>query len=73
MKLTQIYDGVDFDPKALRLTVDFAGATQVLAGSDYPHMIGSIALMKEVVEGAGLPAEEREAVLGGNAEGLLGA
>ena len=65
------YDGVNFDPKALRLAVDFAGASQVLAGSDYPHRIGSIALMKEVVEGAGLPGEERGAILGGNAEGLL--
>ncbi|HUF29882.1 MAG TPA: amidohydrolase family protein [Gemmatimonadaceae bacterium] len=66
------YDGVNFDPKALRLAVDFAGASQVLAGSDYPHRIGSIALMKEVVEGAGLSAEERGAILGGNAERVLG-
>jgi len=65
------YDGVNFDPKALRLAVDFAGASQVLAGSDYPHRIGSIALMKEVVEGAGLSIEERTAVLGGNAERVL--
>jgi len=67
------YDGVNFDPKALRLAVDFAGASQVLAGSDYPHRIGSIALMKEVVAEADLTAEERSAVLGENAEGLLGA
>jgi aminocarboxymuconate-semialdehyde decarboxylase len=65
------YDGVNFDPKALRLAVDFAGASQVLAGSDYPHRIGSIAQMKEVVEAAGLTADEQRAVLGGNAETLL--
>ena len=35
-----------FDPAALRLAVDFAGADHVLAASDYPHQIGSIAKMK---------------------------
>jgi aminocarboxymuconate-semialdehyde decarboxylase len=65
------YDGVNFDPKALRLAVDFAGASQVLAGSDYPHRIGSIVQMKDVVEAAGLTADEQGAVLGGNAETLL--
>ncbi|MEN8376824.1 MAG: amidohydrolase family protein [Gemmatimonadota bacterium] len=66
------YDGVNFDPKALRLAVDFAGASQILAGSDYPHRIGSIPLMKEVVEGAGLSGDERAAILGGNAESVYG-
>src|SRR5690606_15823351 len=33
------YDTVNFDPAALRLAIEFAGADHVLAGSDYPHMI----------------------------------
>ncbi|HSM35863.1 MAG TPA: amidohydrolase family protein [Longimicrobiales bacterium] len=66
------YDGVNFDPKALRLAVDFAGASQVLAGSDYPHQIGSIPLMKEVLASAELSEAERAAISYGNARALLG-
>ena len=66
------YDGVNFDPRALRLAVEFAGASQVLAGSDYPHMIGSIQGMKGSIVAAGLTLEERGAILGGNADRLLG-
>jgi len=36
------FDTVNFDPHALELAVSFAGAGQILAGSDYPHQIGSI-------------------------------
>ena len=36
------YDTVNFDPNALELAIRFAGTTQILAGSDYPHQIGSI-------------------------------
>ncbi|HUJ13327.1 MAG TPA: amidohydrolase family protein, partial [Thermoanaerobaculia bacterium] len=34
------YDSVNFDPRALQLAIDFAGADHILAGSDYPHQIG---------------------------------
>jgi aminocarboxymuconate-semialdehyde decarboxylase len=66
------YDTVNFDPKALRLAIDFAGVSQILAGSDFPHQIGSLRLMVESIEALGLPKEERERVLGGNAAGLMG-
>jgi aminocarboxymuconate-semialdehyde decarboxylase len=66
------YDGVNFDPEAIRLAVGFAGARQVLAGSDYPHMIGSIPRMKECFEVSDLTGAERAAILGGNAARLLG-
>ena len=36
------YDTVNFDPRAIELAVEFAGADHILAGSDYPHAIGSI-------------------------------
>lgn len=65
------YDTVNFDPAALRLAVDFAGADHVLAGSDYPHMIGSIALMKESLAAVRVSPEERAKILGGNAAALL--
>ena len=38
------YDTVNFDQGALKLAIEFAGADHILAGSDYPHQIGSIPL-----------------------------
>jgi aminocarboxymuconate-semialdehyde decarboxylase len=66
------YDTVNFDPNALRLAVDFAGAGQILAGSDYPHQIGSIPMMKESLAAVRVSAEERRRILGENARALYG-
>ena len=66
------YDTVNFDPRALRLAIEFAGAGQILAGSDYPHQIGSIPRMLESIRGLGLPPADQAAILGGNAARLLG-
>ncbi|HZD03318.1 MAG TPA: amidohydrolase family protein [Longimicrobiales bacterium] len=66
------YDTVNFDPRCLRLTLDFAGPERVLAGSDYPHLIGSLERMKASIDAVGLDASDRERVLGGNARELLG-
>ena len=66
------YDGVNFDPAAIRLAIAFAGVGQILAGSDYPHMIGSIGKMKAIPEEAHLSAADRTAILGGNAARLFG-
>ena len=65
------YDTVNFDPNALRLAIDFAGADHVLAGSDYPHQIGSIPLMLESLRGLPISDEAKEGILGGNARRLL--
>lgn len=66
------YDTVNFDPAALRLALEFAGPDRVVAGSDYPHMIGSLEKMVESLEGLGLDEGSRDRVLGGNAARLLG-
>ncbi|HEX9893449.1 MAG TPA: amidohydrolase family protein [Gemmatimonadales bacterium] len=65
------YDTVNFDPGALQLAVEFAGADQILAGSDYPHQIGSIKRMRQSITGLSLPEEHRARILGGNAARLL--
>jgi aminocarboxymuconate-semialdehyde decarboxylase len=65
-------DTVNVDRDALMLAVRFAGADHVLAGSDYPHMIGSIPSMLEAIGGLELSDEERAGILGGNAARLLG-
>jgi len=66
------YDTVNFDPKALRLAVDFAGPRQILAGSDYPHRIGSLRAMRDSLSRLDVSAEDRALILGGNAARLLG-
>ena len=66
------YDTVNFDPNALRLAIDFAGVDQILAGSDYPHLIGSLERMKESIRGLGLSPEDEGKIFGGNARRILG-
>jgi aminocarboxymuconate-semialdehyde decarboxylase len=66
------YDTVNFDVRALKLALDFAGPHHLLAGSDYPHQIGSLPRMLESIAALGLPDAERAAILGGNAARLLG-
>lgn len=65
------YDTVNFDPAALRLAIDFAGVDHILAGSDYPHRIGSIETMLRSIDALGLAAPDRAKILGGNAARLL--
>jgi aminocarboxymuconate-semialdehyde decarboxylase len=61
------FDTVNFDARALRFAADFGGVSQLLGGSDYPHAIGSIELMKQSVASAAFSASERAEILGGNA------
>lgn len=64
------FDTVNFDPRALRLAVDFAGASQILAGSDYPHQIGSIPQMKESLAALEVSDSERKMIKSENAARL---
>src|SRR5688572_21822352 len=66
------YDTVNFDPAALRLAIQFAGADHILAGSDYPHQIGSIPSMLTAIRGLGLSSADTAAILGGNASRVYG-
>jgi aminocarboxymuconate-semialdehyde decarboxylase len=65
------YDTVNFDARALQLAIDFAGADHILAGSDYPHQIGSIPLMLESLRSLPISEADKSAILGGNAARLL--
>lgn len=69
---TFYYDTVNFDPAAVQLAIKFAGADHLLAGSDYPHRIGSLRMMLETIEGLPLSESEKAGILGGNAAKLLG-
>jgi len=66
------YDTVNFDQGALKLAIDFAGADHILAGSDYPHQIGSIPSMLDAIAKLGVTEEQRAGIYGGNAARLLG-
>jgi aminocarboxymuconate-semialdehyde decarboxylase len=66
------YDSVNFDPVALRLAIQFAGIEHILAGSDYPHQIGSIDKMLKSIKSLALPPGDEAKILGGNAQALLG-
>ncbi len=69
---TWYYDTVNFNPKAIELAVSFAGADHVLAGSDYPHAIGSIPLMKDAIAALTVSDADRAKILGANAATLYG-
>lgn len=66
------YDTVNFSQGPLKLAIEFAGAGRILAGSDYPHQIGSIPLMLEALRALPITEEQRAGILGGNATTLLG-
>jgi len=66
------YDTVNFDVAALQLAVQFAGAGRVVAGSDYPHQIGSLSSMLRSLGALDVTPEQREAIRWSNAARLLG-
>jgi aminocarboxymuconate-semialdehyde decarboxylase len=66
------YDTVNFDRNAIKLAIDFAGADHIMAGSDYPHAIGSIPAMKKALSSLDIPESDKAAIFGGNAVRVYG-
>ena len=65
------YDTVNFHQGALQLAIEFAGADHILAGSDYPHQIGSIPAMLDAIAKLPVSEEQRASIYGLNAAKLL--
>ena len=66
------YDTVNFDVRALQFAIDFAGAEHLVAGSDFPHQIGSMEKMQSSIRTLSISEDDRAAILSGNATRLLG-
>ncbi len=71
LKKNFYYDTVNFDVKALQLAIEFAGPGHLVAGSDYPHQIGSLEKMLASIRQLQITPEEEADILGGNAVRLL--
>jgi aminocarboxymuconate-semialdehyde decarboxylase len=65
------FDTVNFDLNALELAIRFAGANHLVAGSDYPHQIGSLEKMKSSIQSLPISAQEKARLFGENAVELL--
>jgi aminocarboxymuconate-semialdehyde decarboxylase len=66
------YDTVNFDPTCIELAIAFAGADHIMAGSDYPHQIGSIPKMLQSLRGLDVTEDDRRKMMGENAARVLG-
>ena len=66
------YDSVNFDVNALTMAINFAGVDHILAGSDYPHQIGSLDQMKHSIDSLRIPESDKEKIRSGNASRILG-
>jgi aminocarboxymuconate-semialdehyde decarboxylase len=66
------YDTVNFDARALRLAIEFAGVDHIVAGSDYPHQIGSLKQMVTSLANLEVSEEAKSAIRSENAARLLG-
>ncbi|GAA2444820.1 amidohydrolase family protein [Actinomadura vinacea] len=64
-------DSAVFDPRALRLLVEVMGADRVMLGTDFPFPLGELE-PGAVVRACELGADERAAILGGNARRFFG-
>jgi len=65
------YDTVNFDPNCIELAISFAGVDHILAGSDYPHQIGSIPKMLQALKGLDVTEGDRRKMMGENAARIL--
>lgn len=65
------YDTVNFDPRAIELAIEFAGVDHILAGSDYPHQIGSMEKMLASINDLRVSEDDKKKIRGKNATQIL--
>jgi aminocarboxymuconate-semialdehyde decarboxylase len=54
------------------ITIRFAGTDHLVAGSDYPHQIGSLEMMVSSIEKLDISPEDKSTIYGGSTLALLG-
>jgi aminocarboxymuconate-semialdehyde decarboxylase len=65
------YDTVNFNPHMLMMVRDMIGANQMVMGSDYPHLLGSIDRAVSSIENLDVTAEEKQRIFEGTALSIL--
>jgi aminocarboxymuconate-semialdehyde decarboxylase len=65
------FDTVSFSQPALQYVRGLVGASQMLMGSDYPHLLGSIDRAVSSIAELDAPQAERDAIFSGNALRIL--
>jgi aminocarboxymuconate-semialdehyde decarboxylase len=65
------YDTVNFNPHMLMMVRDMIGANQMVMGSDYPHLLGSIDRAVSSIESLEVSTEEKQRIFGGTALSIL--
>jgi aminocarboxymuconate-semialdehyde decarboxylase len=66
------FDTIVHDPRALRYLLEVVGASQVVIGTDYPFPLQDAAPRASLEAVPDLAPADREAILSGNAERLIG-
>ncbi|HYU18038.1 MAG TPA: amidohydrolase family protein [Chloroflexota bacterium] len=66
------FDTVGFHVPALMCTYQTVGPDKMMLGTDYPHVIGDIAECVQDIKRMQIPEEEKQMILGGNAQKFLG-
>lgn len=66
------FDTVTMHAPALKCALDTFGASQLVFGSDYPHVPGGIDRFVDILNSAGLAEAELSAIGRGTAQGLIG-
>jgi len=65
------FDSVNFDIDALKFAIKFVGSDQIMAGSDYPHKIGSLEEMVSSIKELDISPDAMAGIFGENAARLL--
>jgi len=64
-------DSIIYDNNVLESTIDFTGSEKIMLGTDEPHQIGDIHKAVERIKTLKISEEDKQKILGDNAEKLL--
>ncbi len=64
-------DSIIYDNGVLMSALAFSGVDKMLLGTDHPHQIGDIKMAVKRIKDLNISDEDKELILGGNAEKLL--